>query len=416
MINKVARVSGQTAEKGEDMKTFKKIISLVLAVTLMVSIMPGEAMAYVKKTKLGTPTYVDELCSTTATEYHNYVKVTTSGGTMTVECETPLEGTEFNFSVRSTDEGSKSVWLGRAYPTDNGDYYSFNRSLDLKTFSGDFVLLITIYKPDGAKPVFYKNCMFNVTDGVAHILQYDSILKQNQKADKAANKRKVSKYKSTSLSDFAYMCMKNPKTNKTATVTKAKVKYFKKVADSITKGAGSDYEKARKIYEYVGENFYYDNLAFSKKQYQYVDPYQNLKNLRSNIKSANSVKGDGQAKVATTCIGYAAMVVALCRAEGIPARVANGHHLELSTTYNNWTTENKRGDITSVDHWWAEAYVDGRWIIIDATTANSNKWIRKSFSEDGTWEYTGLTNYINFDPSPEQFAQDHETFEIVGKF
>ena len=206
------------------------------------------------------------------------------------------------------------------------------------------------------------------------------------------------------LSDYKNLFFKDPVTKKVASVTSKKVKYFKRVSDAVTKGASSDYEKLLKIYEYIGENFYYDDIAFKTGTKQYVDPYRNLYNLRNQKKSANSQDG----KVATTCVGYSAAVVALARAQGIPARVVNGHHVAMGTDrYYNWSNEE---DITKIDHWWAECYVDGRWITVDATTANSNKWNRST----KTWNYTGLTNYIYFDPTPEQLATSHVVLTIKG--
>ena len=54
--------------------------------------------------------------------------------------------------------------------------------------------------------------------------------------------------------------------------------------------------------------------------------------------------------------------------------------------------------------------MDGHWITVDATPGNSNKWNRSS----RTWTYTGLTNYIYFDPTPEQLATSHMLLEVKG--
>ena len=225
-------------------------------------------------------------------------------------------------------------------------------------------------------------------------------IRQNQKANKVSAKN----FKKTNLSDLKSLCFKDPVTKKVASVTTKKVKYFKTVSDKVTKGAESDYEKLLKIYEYIAENFYYDDIAFRTGTKQYVDPYRNLYNMRNKKKSANSENG----KVATTCVGYSAAVAALARAQGIPTRIVNGHHISLGTGgFNNWNTE---PDITKMDHWWAECYVDGRWITVDATPGNSNKWNRTT----NTWTYTGLTNYIYFDPTPEQLATSHVILETKG--
>lgn len=279
-----------------------------------------------------------------------------------------------------------SDWAGRAIPTDMGEYNKFSFELQNSTklkgeMSGDYVLLITKQLGSKPGPVIYKNCAFRVTNGHFSILQYNKVISENACIDKNANKKKkASAFKKTNLSDV------------------------KTVSNEVVKGASTNYEKLLKIYEYVTENFYYDDVAFRTSSKQYVDPYKNLYNMRNKKKSANSEDG----KVATTCVGYSAAVCALARAQGIPTRIVNGHHISLNgTEYNNWSTEKS---ITKLDHWWNECYVNGHWITVDATTGNSNKWD----STTNTWTYTGLTNYIYFDPTPEQLATSHMLLAVKG--
>ncbi len=267
-----------------------------------------------------------------------------------------------------------------------GEYNKFSFELQNLTklngaMSGDYVLLITKQLGSKPGPAIYKNCAFRVTNGHFSILQYDKVISENARIDKNANKKKkASAFKKTNLSDV------------------------KTVSNEVVKGASTNYEKLLKIYEYVAENFYYDDVAFRTSSKQYVDPYKNLYNMRNKKKSANSEDG----KVATTCVGYSAAVCALARAQGIPTRIVNGHHISLNgREYNNWSTEKK---ITKLDHWWNECYVNGHWITVDATTGNSNKWD----STTNTWTYTGLTNYIYFDPTPEQLATSHMLLAVKG--
>ena len=279
-----------------------------------------------------------------------------------------------------------SDWAGRAAPTDMGEYNKFSFELQNLTklngaMSGDYVLLITKQLGSKPGPVIYKNCAFRVTNGHFSILQHDKVISENARIDKNANKKKkASAFKKTNLSDV------------------------KTVSNEVVKSASTNYEKLLKIYEYVAENFYYDDVAFRTSSKQYVDPYKNLYNMRNKKKSANSEDG----KVSTTCVGYSAAVCALARAQGIPTRIVNGHHISLNgREYNNWSTEK---NITKLDHWWNECYVDGRWITVDATPGNSNKWDRNT----NTWTYTGLTNYIYFDPTPEQLATSHMLLAVKG--
>lgn len=386
----------------------KKILSVFLIAVMLVTLMPCSAFGAIKSA--GTATNTSSLVSSENLE-HNFVKVTANGSSLYVEVETPIKAAKFGVAaVKAGTGGDKrgvnEYWIDWQYPDKMGEYYRFSFNVPASGLNGSYILRITMYKEaNSGSIVFYKNCCFNVKNGKFSILKYNNIINENNRIEKKGAKVKASNFKKTNMSDLKTLLFRDPVTKKVASVTSSKVKYFKKTADSVTKGAKTDYEKVLKIYEYIGTNFYYDDIAFSTGTKQYIDPYRNLYNMRNKKKSANSQSG----KVATTCVGYSAAVVALCRAEGIPARIVNGHHISLSKKegFNNWSTES---GITKLDHWWAEVYVDGRWIIVDATPANSNKWNRSK----NKWEYTGLTNYVYFDPTPEQFATSHLMFEIKG--
>lgn len=390
---------------GNRKKNWKQRCAMLLVLFVMTTLFPMQPLAAVKSA--GTPQDVDSLISSNHLE-HNFVKVTAVQRALEIECETPIEANRFSVNVRGVKPAtSSSQWLKYVYPVSQKGYCSFHETISVGNLKdGMYVLLISIpSKIQGkASDVFYKNCNFRVENGKVSILQYTKILQENKNIHKKAASVKKSKFLKKDLSDVQSLVFRDPVTKKVAKVTANKVKYFKKVADSVTKGAKTDYEKVLKIYEYIGENFYYDDVAFATKTRQYVDPYRNLYNLRNKKTSANSKNG----KVATVCVGYGAAVAALCRAEGIPARIVNGHHVGMAAEkYNNWTTEK---GISQVDHWWAEVYVDGRWITVDPTPSNGNRWNRTK----QTWLHTGLTNYIYFDPTDEQLATSHLLLNIRG--
>ena len=382
----------------------KKIISIAVAVCMIVTLVPVQAFAKIKTA--GTP---DEVMSLVSSEklQHNFVNITSNGNSLSIECETPIYAEEFNISVKRVNPSTESIWIQRAYPENKGDYYYFESTIyPLKFGDGDYVLQITMPPAEPSEnrsDMFYKNCAFRVKGGNFTILQYDKVIAENIRVQKLGAKVSPGKFKKKDLSDIKSLVFKDPVTKKVAKITSKRTNYFKTVSNSVTKGAKTDYEKVLKIYEYITENFYYDDIAFATGTKQYVDPYRNLYNLRNKKKSANSEKG----KVATVCVGYSAVMIALARAQGIPARIVNGHHVGLSSKYNNWTTEK---EITKLDHWWAEVYVDGRWMVVDPTPGNSNKWNRTT----NKWSYSGTTNYIFFDPTPEQLATSHLYFQIKG--
>ena len=386
-------------------KRFVKTAVILLIVLLVLPLATVKAEAAIRK--VAKPALTDELVSTKGLD-HDFVRVTTDGGQLKVVCETTIKADKYGLSVRrAVPASSRSQWKKWMYPADQGTYDSFSGSLSATGLDGDYVLMITMYRNGSAKSeMFYKNANFRVKDGKIRLLQFNTILDANKAMAAKGAKYKRSRFTDKSLGDVKNLLFRDPKTGKAAAVTKKKTDYFKKVSNSITKGAETDYEKARKIYAYIADHFYYDDVAFATKKNQYLDPYRNLYNLRNKKKSANSTS-DG--KAATVCVGNAGLVVALARAQGIPARVVNGHHVGLGAErYYNWSNEPK---ISKVDHWWAEVYVDGRWITVDPTTGSGNRWN----SRTNSWTYTGLNNYTYFDPTMEQLSTSHVTYEIRGQ-
>ncbi len=210
-----------------------------------------------------------------------------------------------------------------------------------------------------------------------------------------------SRYTDVYLKDMSYV-LKDASFN-SKPMTASRVAYIKKVADSITSGAATDAAKLAKIYSYVATNFYYDHYAYDlyaqtggKYNIQCVNPYDNLYNQRNKIASTNSTS-DG--KVATVCDGYAAMIVALCRSLGIPARSVYG--------CKNDTSDGLTSQVNAANknHWWAEVYIGSRWVTVDAERGSLNSWNRDELSLSSTdsryrdekykaasyWDYQGST-------------------------
>jgi len=200
------------------------------------------------------------------------------------------------------------------------------------------------------------------------------------------------RYKDTYLRDIAFV-LKNPKTGVTTSMNTTKVNYIKSLADDLLTGIAGDYQKVEKIYEYVSGNFYYDRLAYEQGKNQFANPYLNLYNHENKIASDNS---DNKGRVATTCQGYASMVVALARSQGIPARLARGFHISNPITIYQ---DKKASDLTEVSHWWAEVYVNGKWIVVDANAGTNSRWTRTSFTSSGEWVLPGTSTYAGFDPT-----------------
>ena len=384
-------------------KRKKEIVAAIFVVLLVVCLLGRDVLA--ASIQIGAPKQVNSMISSEITK-HNFVKLTTSGGEMHIEAETPLEGKRFGINVRRVSPASSSsTWLAYAYPTNKGSYYSFSKDIDLSDLSGDYVLVITRTYPDGSgSSVFYKNANFRVKNKKVSLLQYDDVVEQNYKIKATGDSADVNRFKDPYLSEFKNLLFRDPKTGKVNALTDSKVSYIKRVADRVIGEASSDYEKALKIYEFIADEYYYDDVAFSTGKNQYLDPYRNLYNLRNNVTSENSSKG----RVATVCVGHAGMVIALARAEGIPARMINGHHVGLGTAkYNNWSTE---PNVDKVDHWWAELYVNDEWIVVDPTAGSANRWN----SSTNKWTYNGISNYVSFAPTIEQFSASYIAYNTFG--
>lgn len=152
------------------------------------------------------------------------------------------------------------------------------------------------------------------------------------------------------------------------------------LADKITKNKETDYEKILAIHDWVAENIYYDFDSY------YAGTYPSGK----AIDVLNSKK--------SVCEGYANLTASLARLSGIPCRKVSGYALGISSQ-GKWTDENINND---TNHAWNEAYVDGKWIILDTTWSSRNKFQKGKFDKkeqnrqyfDSTMEFFSLSHRI----------------------
>jgi transglutaminase-like putative cysteine protease len=160
-------------------------------------------------------------------------------------------------------------------------------------------------------------------------------------------------------------------------------KQIEDLANEITKGAKSDYDKLLEINDWVAQNIYYDWDGYITGTYGRTDAYGTLEARKS------------------VCQGYAELTNALLRAVGIPSRLVSGHALGVSALGEYWNDVNH----TKANHAWNEAFVDGRWVILDTTWNSGNKY------ENGTFK-KGTMSYRYFDPSLEAFSYTHKIIDI----
>ena len=154
------------------------------------------------------------------------------------------------------------------------------------------------------------------------------------------------------------------------------------LAEGITKEKMNDYDKALAIHDWVANNIYYDYDAYYDRAEAKVSAIEVLKDKRS------------------VCQGYANLTSALMEAVNIPCHVVGGYALGLGTD-GSWDAQ-KVLDLES-NHAWNEAYIDGRWIIMDVTWDSDNEYENGSIKSD-----KGLRSYKYFDPSIELFSYNHQ--------
>lgn len=153
-------------------------------------------------------------------------------------------------------------------------------------------------------------------------------------------------------------------------------KKVRQTAEKIVNKGDSDYEKIKKVNNWVAENVWYDlNLAADVKS---------GKAASSHTKAVDVLKSKR-----AVCDGYANLTNELLHALGIPSRWVSG-----------WAADES--------HAWNEAYADGRWIILDSTWDSENRYKNGKFSEKGTGKKSGQY----FDLSLETFMESHHYYAL----
>ena len=138
---------------------------------------------------------------------------------------------------------------------------------------------------------------------------------------------------------------------------------FKSLAEKITAGCTTEYEKAEAIFVWVAQNMWYGSKTTDKT-------------YSSRLESILDTK-------AGVCADYATLATALLRAAGIPARAETG------VTFGP----------AIGSHMWLFAYADGRWVYMDPTWGSVNVY------DNG--EYSPPVNYYrggHFDSSLEMIS------------
>ena len=165
------------------------------------------------------------------------------------------------------------------------------------------------------------------------------------------------------------------------------IRYTNEKISSLAKqivGEETDkYEIALRIHDWVADNIYYDWDAYLSGKLGDASALATLESRKS------------------VCQGYANLTAALMRAAGIPCLVVSGYALGEGT--DGWNEDIIRG--FEANHAWNEAYIDGRWIIIDTTWDSGNRYY------NGSYIYEGIRHRLYFDSTVEFFSTDHKIVE-----
>lgn len=152
------------------------------------------------------------------------------------------------------------------------------------------------------------------------------------------------------------------------------------LANTVTAGLSTDYEKIKAVHDWVCDNIWYD----------YDELRSGIPNEKSVMETITSRKG--------VCVDYASLTAAMLRAVNIPVKLEAGYVLNPSAG-EKWTPELLTGD--ACNHVWNEAFVNGRWVILDTTYDSGNAYRNQTFSTG-----TGCRNYKYFDITIEFLSTD----------
>lgn len=175
-----------------------------------------------------------------------------------------------------------------------------------------------------------KNKAPNLLDTSLGKIQFRTMLYTLSKAiNSYENKSKLPS--SVSVSDSVFVDASKKKYLVATKNCQVKNKKIKNLAKSLVSGLKSNWDKAKKIFNYVRNKVTY-SFYFNTK--------------RGALKTLSSKRGN--------CVDMAHLVVALSRAAKLPAR-----YVHADCTFRSGRR---------IGHVWAEIYIDGKWVKADATS------------------------------------------------
>lgn len=169
----------------------------------------------------------------------------------------------------------------------------------------------------------------------------------------------------------------------------------KALSNQIAGGGADNYAKIFLLHKWVAENIYYDYDAYRGGKSTFYNSAEILANKRS------------------VCEGYANLLRDLILAQEIPCMKTTTFALGSSTNGGTFAltaneiaasaanTANTTNTSNNSNHAHVEAWVDERWVIMDATWDSNNKY------ENGVYSTDAPNGFYYFDITPEALSLDH---------
>lgn len=188
----------------------------------------------------------------------------------------------------------------------------------------------------------------------------------------STNKKALEFIKKTGKRSMSYL--ENPFVNTISSekLTKKQKMRLKHFADQLCQGAENDYEKTRRIYQYVVENTYYNDKVKDSTKNGNNNPYYVFR------------------KKIAVCEGYVRLLAELLHTQSIPAVHVTGY------ADGGYPVKKQVGM-----HAWVAIYADGRWFFADPTWDSGN-----SFTKNGRYK-KGKAQDVFFDQNLETFSMTH---------
>lgn len=237
---------------------------------------------------------------------------------------------------------------------------------------------------------------------------------QNEKMYKKAAAMSSStreKYLNPSLSDMYE--------TKYAGMSKTEQEEIKEFAEELLEEAGNpedDIKKIKVFHDWIKYNFYYyrntANLEITVKYSNRVSTKGCVDSPAALIKMYKNMEKENLKGVIARCNGYEATFIAFCRSQGIPAVAVDGYYNQ-DVRHNGDASVKWAPDKDEIDHHWAMAYVNGKWIQVDCNADCYNQYKSGStYWKQSGESYAAGERYNYFDPTAERLAQSHIILEF----